>query len=102
MLPEAWTLLSRSATETVVSRNQNGRLTVWHLEDRGKGWRIFKVTFSKDNKGCNLVSERMKYYEGDCKEFKGGCWDQQLHANGQRLTDQRFHRILRDYCEGRR
>lgn len=104
MLPESWSLLSRTALETVVARNQDGRLTIWHLEDRGKGWRIYKVTFSKENVGCNGHAERMKYYEAasptePCREGKGLCWDRQLHRNGQRLTDQRFHRILRGFCD---
>ena len=107
MVPESWSLLSHSADEVVVARNQDGRLTLWNLEDRGKGWRIYKVTFSRDNVGCNGHAERMKYYAADapiapCQEGRGLCWDRQLHANGQRLTDQRFHRILLDYCEGRR
>lgn len=106
MLPETWTLLQRNpAGEVVVARNTAGRLTIWHLEDRGHGWRIYKVTFSRDNHGCNLHTERMKYYEipqpsEPCKHFLGGCWDHTLHRNGQRLTDQRFHRILADYCSG--
>lgn len=107
MLPETWTLLNRTKEEVIVARNVDGRVTIWNLEDRGKGWRIYKVTFSRTNVGCNLVPERMKYYERNtptrmCQHFEGGCWDGSRHANGQRLTDQRFHRILREYCEGRR
>lgn len=90
-----------------MSRNQDGRTTIWHCEDRGRGWRIYSVTFSRKNKGCNHTLERMKYYEKDtptvqCQEGLGLCWDYTQHANGQRLTDQRFHRVIRDYCEGRR
>lgn len=100
---ETWTLLA-SGLEVIVARNQDGRVTIWNLEDRGKGWRIYKVTFSRDNVGCNGHAERMKYYERNapieqCRHGLGLCWDATRHANGQRLTDQRFHRLLRSFCE---
>ncbi len=100
MLPEAYTLLSRTATDVMVSRNMGGRVTVWQLNLTTNGWRIMEVLFSKPNVGCNHTRERHKTYVGQCQDFKGGCWDRQLHRNGQRLTDQRFHRILLDYCTG--
>jgi hypothetical protein len=102
MLPEAWTLLGRTSTDCMVSRNMGGRVTVWQLRLTEYGWRIMEVLFSQPNVGCNLTRERHKTYEGQCREFQGGCWDRQLHRKGQRLTDQRFHRILAEYCTGAR
>lgn len=102
MLPETWTLLSRSAADCMVSRNQAGRVTVWQLRLTDKGWRVLEILFSRPNAGCNRTLERHKTYDGQCQEFKGGCWDRQQHPNGIRLTVNRVDTILREYCEGSR
>lgn len=103
MLMETWTLLSRDSQECVVARNQSGRLTIWTMQNRDKGWRVYAIRFSRMNKGCNLIPERTKTYDGKCRnDYKGGCWDRQAHPNGIRLTVNRVDTMLLDYCEGRR
>lgn len=98
-MPETWTLLRRTANACMVQRTVNGRTTLWILEDRGAGWRVYTIRFSQVNLGANLTPERTKSYSpGNCKT--GTCGN--VHQNGIKLTDSRLDRILRDYCEGRR
>lgn len=102
MLPELWDLLSKTKDTCVVAREVDGRMTVWTLQDRGKGWRIYAIRFSKINPGANLTPERMKTYFADCKKGKGLCNGGGTHKNGIRLSVNRLDTMLLDYCEGRR
>jgi hypothetical protein len=102
MLTETWKLHSHIGSTCTVSRNIDGRETVWTLRKGEKGWRVYQIKFSKLNMGCNFHLERTKTYDGQCQHFEGGCWDEQRHAHGIRLTDSRIDRTLRDYAEGRR
>lgn len=97
MSAETWTLLGRTANTCMVQRRHHGRVTVWSMADRGQGWRIYAVRFSKAHLGCNHKLQRTKVYNGDCDSDL--CWDPTQHVNGQRLTDARFHRQLKSFCE---
>jgi hypothetical protein len=102
MLPETWTLLRRTNDFCMVQRAVDGRTTLWTLQDRGAGWRVYAIRFSKLNAGTNKTPERTKVYTGKCKAGLGLCNGGSTHKNGIRLTDSRIDRILLDYCEGRR
>lgn len=104
MQPESWDLLSKTPDTCVVAREVGGRMTVWTLQDRGKGWRIYAIRFSKQNPGANLTPERMKQYASHthCKRGKGLCQAGDTHRSGIKLTVNRLDTILSDYCEGRR
>lgn len=97
MTQETWTLLGRTQNTCMVQRVQDGRLTVWSMADRGSGWRIYAVRFSRAHLGCNHKLQRTKLFAGDCTPAE--CWDTQQHKNGQRLTDARFHRMLKSFCD---
>lgn len=100
MQPEAWTLLRKTANECIVARDVGGKATIWNLQLRDKGWRIYAIRFSKLNPGANLTAERTKVYLGNCKSGKGMCNGTNYHKNGIPLSDNRLDRILRDYCDG--
>jgi hypothetical protein len=102
MLPEAWILLSKTPEVAVVGRSVAGKMCIYTVQDRGKGWRIYAIRFSKMNPGANLTPERLKQYIGQCLKGKGLCNAGDTHKNGIRLTCSRLHTILLDYAEGRR
>jgi hypothetical protein len=111
VLPETWTLLNRSTDECMVSRNVDGRVTIWQLRLSTRGWRVYEIMFSRPNAGCNGVLERHKYFQENgsgipthvqCQHGLGGCWDRSAHASGIRLTVSRIDSILTEYAIGER
>src|SRR2546421_111654 len=84
-VPELWTLVKRDRDGVIVSRQLGPRETIWSLEDRGKGWRVYGIYFSQPNAGTNLTSERYKRYSGQCEPAR--CNGGNAHKNGIRLSD---------------
>lgn len=99
-MPEIWTLIKRDRDGVVLARTVGPRETVWSLEDRGKGWRVYGIYFSQLNAGTNLTPERYKRYAGQCDPAR--CNGGSYHRNGIRLSDSRIDRTLRDFCTGAR
>lgn len=90
MIPETWKIADRGSDQhgewVWINRVQGNRPTSWKLYRTEDGWRIFKVIFSKENRGMNNSSEREKNYVSH-----QAC---PCHGKGIRLSDNRIDRTL--------
>jgi hypothetical protein len=100
-IEDNWTVVQRGRddhgewvwVERVRDTGASYRVTAWKLYRTAKGWRYFRVLFSRENAGLNGIPEREKRYD----HSEGHACP--CHAQGVKLTDSKLDRTLLYLCE---